>query len=152
NIVGHELIFEQLLPYLDYYQARANAGMMGWMEHDRIKAVLNAGTAQKIPLFDYVYSGYGARRMDGYAYADASQGGMYYHSMAVTALNGGIPEYNFEFLDFADYMTLEETDREMLRYIDELSTMRTTYGKRYLTYGTQVRAPEVGAGTVSYHF
>jgi hypothetical protein len=65
GIYGQELIFEQMLPYLDFYQCRANGGMLTHMEHTRLLPLLEDCRAEKLPLFEYVYGDLGAIRIDG---------------------------------------------------------------------------------------
>lgn len=150
--VGEELIFEQLLPYVDYYQARANGGVMSWMEHTRFTPTAENNGARNIPLFDYVYGQYGALRMDGYLSADILLGDGYYYVAALTALNGGLVEYNYEFLNQNEYLHAEETDDEMLGFIGELGRARRTYGKDWLVYGKMMKAPAVGSEKSSYDY
>ncbi len=148
--VGQELIYEQLLPYIDYYQARANAGLLSWMESDRFRVLLANGSATKIPLFDYVYHTHGALRIDGFMMPLTELGGGYYHTLAKTVLEGGLPEFNFEFMSTT--LQLEEVDAEMLSFVGELAKARTTYGKSFLVYGEMVTAPQIGTGTISFDF
>lgn len=150
--VGEELMFEQMLPYVDYFQARSTGGVMSWMEHDRFKSVLRNGSAETVPLFDYVYGEYGALRMDGYLNADVLLGKGYYSVAAKTALNGGLVEYNYEFLNQNEYLRAVELDDDMLSFIGELFSARATYGKDYLVYGKAVKAPAIGTGKTEYAF
>lgn len=150
--VGQELIFEQLLPYVDYYQARAGGSVTSWMEHDRFMPVLENGSAEIIPLFNYVYGQYGALRMDGYLSADVLLGDGYYALAAGVALNGGLVEYNYEFLNQNEYLRAEELDLARLDFIGELGQARLTYGKEYLVYGAMVKAPEIGTGQSTYSY
>lgn len=152
---GGELIIEQLIPYLDYYQCRSNAGLLSWQEHDRIRYYLENGYAEKVPMFEYVYHGYGAVRMDGYMNADARIRDSYYYVMAFTALNGGIPEYNYEFVGkTGDYcLTADKLDEDMLDFLGKLGATRTTYGKDFLVYGQMKEAPDLSAaGKSSFVF
>ena len=148
--VGQELIYEQLLPYVDYFQARANGGLLSWMENDRFRDVLEAGDAVKIPLFDYVYHAYGGLRVDGFMMPYEELGDGYYYAMAFTVLNGGLPEYNYEFSNLAD--VIDKVHMPYLEFINELGAARTTYGKEFLVYGTMKKAPTVDTGTVSYEY
>jgi|GEM_PF-3175265 len=148
--VGQELIYEQLLPYVDFYQARANAGLMSWMEGDRIRVLLENGSASKVPLFDYVYHTLGGLRIDGFMMPLTELGGGYYYTLAKTVLEGGLPEFNFEFL--AGTLQYDEIDMDMLSFVGELAQARTTYGKEYLVYGEMARAPKTGAGKIEYSF
>lgn len=150
--VGTEMITEQLLPYVNYYQARANGGLLGWMEHDRVRTVIENGSAVQLPLFDYVYHAYGILRTDGYLTAESSIGDGFYYAAAYTALNGGIPELNYEYYPVADLPATEDMNLSYLRFLNELGQVRTGYGKDFLVYGTMMPAPEVDAGTTVYDY
>lgn len=152
NIYGQELIFEQMLPYLDFYQARGNAEELGFMENDRIRPLIEGGVCEKVCLFDYVYGAYGAKRLDGYLYADELLGESYYHIAAYTALNGGIPEYNYEFVQNGEYLQPQEHSAEMMSFLGVLAKVKQTYGKQYLVYGEMVKPPETGAGEIEYDY
>ena len=151
-IYGQELCSEIMLPYVDFFQARANASVMGIWEIERIRVLLEDGVASVIPLFDYVYREYGAKRIDGLLYADELLGDGYYHNAALTVLNGGIPEYNFEFVKNGNYISPEEQSAEMMSFIGYLGSVKTGFGQKYLTYGAMKKAPDVGAGTIEYDF
>lgn len=152
NIYGQELIFEQMLPYLDFYQARGNAEGLGFMENDRIRPLIEGGVCEKVCLFDYVYGAYGAKRLDGYLYADELLGESYYHIAAYTALNGGIPEYNYEFVQNGQYLQPQEHSAEMMSFLGALAKVKQTYGKDYLVYGEMAKPPQTGAGEIEYDY
>ena len=103
-------------------------------------------------LFDYVYGAYGAKRLDGYLHADELLGESYYHIAAYTALNGGIPEYNYEFVQNGEYFQPQEHSAEMMSFLGALAKVKQTYGKKYLVYGEMVRPPETGAGEIEYDY
>jgi len=148
--VGQELIYEQLLPYVDYFQARANGGLLSWMENDRFRELLETGEAMKVPLFEYVYHAYGGLRMDGFMMPYEEMGDGYYYAMAYTALNGGIPEYNYEFSYMA--AVVDKVHTPYLEFINELGAARTDYGKEFLVYGTMKKGPTVSKETVTYEY
>lgn len=150
--VGTEMIFEQLLPYVNYYQARSAGGVMSWMENDRIRALMENGSAQLVPLFDYVYHEYGIVRIDGYLTAEESLGEGFYHSAAYTALNGGICELNYEYYPMEDLPATESMDLERLDFLNALGKLRTGEGKNFLVYGKMLPAPETGCQTTVYPF
>ena len=152
NIYGQELIFEQMLPYLDFYQARGNAEELGFMENDRLRPLIEGGVCEKVCLFDYVYGAYGAKRLDGYLYADELLGESYYHIAAYTALNGGIPEYNYEFVQNGQYLQPQEHSAEMMSFLGALAKVKQTYGKDYLVYGEMAKPPQTGAGEIEYDY
>lgn len=150
--IGQEMITEQLLPYVDYYQARANAGLLGWMEHDRIRELIENGSADKIPLFDYVYHQYGALRIDGYLIPDQNLGQAFYQVAAYTVLNGGIPEFNYEYYLSDKLPSASGINLEMVDFVNRLGTMRCGQGKQYLVYGKMVKPPIVGTSTSEYMY
>ena len=150
---GHELMIEQMIPYVDFFQARANGGLLGWMEHDRIRDLIKSMQAIQIPLFDFVYHEYGALRFDGYLVPMDVLGTAYYHTVAYTVLNGGIPEFNFEFFPTTSSLpNMTQIDLRMLNYIDYLGKIRQGYGKDYLVYGKMVKPPIVGTGNSTYNY
>lgn len=147
---GQEMIYEQLIPYVDFYQARANGGLISFMEGGRFHEGIREGITEKIPLFDYVYHAYGALRTDGFMLPIETVGDGYYHAMAFTVLNGGLPEYNFEFFNLATIA--DNAYLPYLEFIDELGKARTEYGKEFLVYGDMRKAPTVSKETVTYDF
>lgn len=149
---GTEMITEQMLPYVDYYQARANSGLLGWMEHDRMRVLLENGSAEKLPLFDYVYHEYGALRTDGYLIAENELGDGFYYVAAYTALNGGIPELNYEYYPEEILPSAESMNLEHLDFLDALGQARTGFGKDYLVYGRMEQPPMVDTGTTTYAY
>lgn len=152
GIYGQELVFEQMLPYADFYQARANAAQVGFMEIDRFRELVINGSCVNINMFDYVYGSYGAVRVDGFLNADELIGESYYHIAAKTVLTGGIPEFNYEFVSNGNYLTVEEHTEEMLAYIGYLGNIRQGYGKDYLVYGQMVKPPVASDETIEYDY
>ena len=151
-IYGQELVFEQMLPYMDFYQARANAAQIGFMEIDRFRDLVENGSCTNINMFDYVYGSYGAVRLDGFLNADELIGDSYYHIAAKTVLMGGIPEYNYEFVVNNAFLTVEEHSQTMLDYIGYLGNIRQGYGKEYLVYGQMVKPPVATDQTIEYDY
>lgn len=152
GIYGQELVFEQMLPYTDFYQARANAAQVGFMEIDRFRELVINGSCTNINMFDYVYGSYGAVRLDGFLNADELIGESYYHIAAYTVLMGGIPEFNYEFVVNGNYLTVEEHADDMLAYIGYLGNIRQGYGKDYLVYGQMVKPPLASDETIEYDY
>lgn len=150
NSVGVEMITEQVLPYIDYYQARANGDILGWMEDGAIRYYVEEGIATKIPMFDYVYHEYGALRMDGYLVPDEQLSGGFYHTAAYTTLNGGITEFNFEFYPENKLPAASIINVDMLDYVNTLGNVRCGFGKEYLAYGRMLRSPNIGTGKTEY--
>lgn len=152
GIYGQELVFEQMLPYLDFYQARANGGLLGWMEHDRVRGLIEAGVCHKVSLFDYVYGAYGAKRLDGFLTADAELGDGYYYVAAYTFVNGGIPEHNYETIDFSGYTAPEALDRARMEYLGKLYQAKHSFAGDYLVYGQMVKTPSIGTSQSTYFY
>ncbi len=152
GIYGQELIFEQMLPYIDFYQARANAEELGWMESDRVRSLLEQEECEKVSLFDYVYGAYGAKRLDGFLTADPVVGDGYYYVAAYTVLNGGIPEYNYEFFTKKDYLEPGDYEAGRMEYLGDLYEMRKTFGNGYLVYGDMVKPPKTGTESMLYEY
>lgn len=152
GVYGQELVFEQMLPYVDFFQARANASLVGWMESNRIRSLVMNGSCRNVNMFDYVYSEYGVVRLDGYLNADELIGESYYHIAAYTALMGGIPEFNFEFVHDGVFLASDEHNGDMLSYIGYLGNIRQGYGKDYLVYGKMVKPPKATDESVVYDY
>lgn len=152
GIYGQELIFEQMLPYIDFYQARANAEELGWMESDRVRGLIEEEECEKVSLFDYVYGAYGATRLDGFLTADPAVGDGYYYVVAYTVLNGGIPEYNYEFFTKKDYLEPGDYEVGRMEYLGYLYNMRKSFGNEYLVYGDMTKPPKTGAESTLYDY
>lgn len=150
--VGTEMLTERILPYIDFYQARANGGPLGWMESDEIRGMVEDNVAIKIPLFDYVYHEYGGVRMDGYLVPLDELGNSYYYIAAYTALNGGIVEFNYEYFPIDTLPSANRINVEMVDFVNRLGNMRTTYGKDYLVYGHMKDTPSINSGLVTYEY
>ena len=150
KVIGEELISEVFVGTVGYYQARANAGGMGFMDINDIRIAVEQNAAHKVSAFDYVYHEYGILRTDGYMKPLKESGDMYYQIMAFTALNGGVPQYNYEYIKAA--FNENEMVEEMLSFLNALGSVKTGDGKNYLTYGKMVPAPDTGAGKVEYSY
>lgn len=145
GFTGQEMLSEVMIPYVDIYQCRANAGEMGGMENGIIMDYVEDGSAEKIHLFEYIYKEYCGIRLDGFTLPITTVGTPYYYVTAFTALNGGIPEYNWEWTGDYSYPVASEYDLNMIDFINSLGEVRTTYGKDYLVYGQMVAVPNVGS-------
>lgn len=152
NLYGQELCSELMIPYMDFFQARGNAGVMAFWEIERFRPLVEEGSARPITLFDYVYSEYGPKRLDGVGYADELLGDGYYYNMAYTSLYGGIPEYNFEFIKNGNFIDPEDQSAEMMAFVGYLGSIKTGIAQKYLTYGAMQKAPETGAGSIEYDY
>ena len=149
--VGQELISETFLPYQDFYQARSNGNLIGWMEHDRMRTVLENGSAVKVPLIEYLYHEYGALRFDGYLIPDELIGQAYYQIAAYNTLTGSINEYNYEYYVSSNLPTILIQSSKMINFINYLGNTRKEY-KDFLAYGRMVPAPNIGTGKSTYEF
>lgn len=153
GFTGQEMITENVLPYVDFYQTRAASGEMGGMEHDQIMKMVQNDVAVKIPLFEYVYHEYAGVRGDGFTLPVSSVGVPYYQAMAFTALNGGIPEFNYECYDHSKFDTLAgDLDVDMIKFINTLGKARLTYGKDFLVYGEMARPPELSQNRQQFSY
>ncbi len=150
--VGAEMITERTLEYIDFYQARANGGPLGWMETDEIRGMVDDNIAIKIPMFDRVYHEFGAIRTDGYLVPLDELGDAYYYIAGYTALNGGINEYNYEYFPTNQLPSVVKINFEMIDYVNRLSKARTTYGKNYMVYGEMLNAPDVNTDYSTYEY
>ena len=157
--LGTEMINETLIDVLDYYQARANAQPCSALETWPFRALVKRNQAWVIPLFQYVYSGYGPVRLDGWGKLAAEGGNLIYHTIAKTYLWGGLFEINSEYspMEIIDgdgenassehYCALEPRgfwfDEQIVAYLAKFAALRTGPHGRFLALGTMLRAPEL---------
>jgi len=92
---GTEMINEQMLPVVAFYQARAEASPASTFEAGPFRNLIKAGMAEKIPLFAYVYHEYGPVRLDGWAKLSREQGEFVYFVLGRVFLQGGLIELNY---------------------------------------------------------
>lgn len=168
---GTEMINEQMIPFVAFYQARAEAGPAAPFEAGPFRELMKRGAAEKIPLFAYVYHEYGPVRLDGWAKLSREQGTLVFHTLGQVFLNGGLIELNYEFsaLESLDgrrhdepgqhYYPFEarryEVDPEVAQYVGALARMRVGAANRYLAYGTMQRPAAMtvrGATTVGLDY
>ncbi|MBU1628319.1 hypothetical protein KKB18_13200, partial [bacterium] len=90
---GTELIIENLVDLIDFYQARGFAEVQGFFEWNGDIT----GMIEKIPLFTYVYHEMGPVRLDGFLKLSKEFGDIFYYIAAKVIFWGGIPELDFEF-------------------------------------------------------
>lgn len=153
GFTGQEMITEQTIPYVDLYQARSAGGEMSGMEHDLIMKLVQNDVAVKVPLFEYVYHEYAGVRADGFILPVSSVGTPYYHTMAYVALNGGLPEFNYECYEHSKFDDLVDMfDENMISFVDILGEARLTYGKDYLVYGAMVRTPNLNLNKEEFYY
>ncbi|MDE6274116.1 MAG: hypothetical protein K2L87_03605, partial [Clostridiales bacterium] len=153
GFTGQEMITEQVIPWVDFYQTRAGAGEMGCMENSAIMNLVKGDVAYKIPLFEYVYHEYAGVRGDGFIIPVDSVGVPYYATVASIALNGGIPEYNYECYNNHVYTGLEKLlNEDMIGFVDTLGEARLSYGKNYLVYGAMARVPSLNLARERYTY
>lgn len=95
--LGSEQISEELLPCLDFYQARAWAQPASTLETWPIRPQMWSGQTRMIPLFDYVYHDVGPVRMDGWGKLVEETGELFYYTVAKVYLWGGIYQINHEY-------------------------------------------------------
>jgi hypothetical protein len=154
--VGTEMMNEVFLPELDYYQARAGGRPCAALELWPYKKQIDEGTAELIPLFEYVYHEYGAVRMDGWGKLVEETGDLFYDAAAKIYLWGGLYELNYEYSP-AEAINGEETcgkdhyydfsafgyeySAGRARYLRQFAALRTGPGNRYLSYGRMLPPP-----------
>ncbi len=156
--MGTEMINEVFLDCLDYYQARAFAQPCSsfevWPCHD----LLVKGQAEMIPLFQYVYSGYGPLRLDGWGKLVEEGGDIIFHTIAKTYLWGGLFEINAEYSPMEDLGQGENSPEEhyypftprgfrysgrMAKYLSRFAKLRVSELGRFLQYGRMKMPPKV---------
>jgi Domain of unknown function (DUF6259) len=151
---GTEMINEQMIPYVAFYQARAEATPVAPFEGTPFYDLIVAGSAEKIPLFAYAYHQYGPIRLDGWAKLSREQGDLVYFVLGRTFIQGGLIELNYEFTPLEDlgdhrdvsaehYWHFEERhhqiDRDLATFVGSLARSRLGAANRYLAYGEMQR-------------
>jgi hypothetical protein len=151
---GAEMINEQMIPYLWFYQARAEAAPAAPFEAGPFLSLIQQGTAEKIPLFTYVYHEYGPLRMDGWAKLSREQGDFIYFVLGRVFLQGGLIELNYEFSPLEDLGDLRDVadehywrfaerrftiDPDLAGFVGRLARARIGPANRYLAYGAMRR-------------
>ncbi|WP_308753004.1 DUF6259 domain-containing protein [uncultured Anaerotruncus sp.] len=168
--IGTELVNEIFLDDLDYYQARSWALPSSTLEFWPIRHFFLSGVAEAIPLFGYVYSGYGPLRMDGWGKLVEETGELFYSIVARVYLWGGIYEINHEYspmealngktnpssehyIDFNEVAYAYSADRAA--YLRQFAAFRTGAPNKYLAYGIMLPPPSCDAPLVKmsyYHY
>ncbi len=157
--MGAELINERLIGELDFYQARAGAAPAASFETDRLYERVVDGSVELVPLFAAVYHEFGPVRTDGWAKLSAEQGDLVFWNLARVVAWGGLPQVNAEYSPLESlpghpapltdhYFPLRgehafEADPEVMRFLGELSVLRTHLATRFLAYGTMLSPPPV---------
>lgn len=167
---GTECIHELLIPYLDFYQARAEACPLSPMEADFFRQWIISGDAEKIPLFAYVYHEYGPIRLDGWAQLTKEIGELFYWVAGRVTLWGGILELNYEFTPLENlgqmqddieehYIDIEpnyfDLDQDKAAFLRDIATFRTKVANDYLAYSSMQRPLNIEVPTISmdyYHY
>jgi hypothetical protein len=167
--LGAEMMTELMIPYFDYYQARAEASPVSNFEADFWRQWLIEGKVEKIPLFAYVYHEYAPLRMDGWSKLSSEVGDIFYWVASRVTLWGGLFELNYEFsaLETLDgqeddpgqhYFHFDRRsfaiDPHKAEFVGEVARMRTGWANPYLAYGTMCRPPELEVPqiTLDYFF
>jgi hypothetical protein len=164
---GTEMINEVFIPVVDYYQARAEASPLSSFEGDFLRAWIKDGTAEKVPLFTYIYHEYGPMRMDGWSKLSVEVGDLFYWVASRVTLWGGLFEINCEFSpletlngqnDPSDehYYQFENrdfgVDPAKANFVTEVAAARTGFAKDYLVYGTMLRPLALDVPTLSLDY
>ena len=164
--LGTEMVNEVFLREIDYYQARAEGGLLASFEGEFFRDWVARGEAEKIPLFAYVYHEYGPVRLDGWGKPSRESGDLFYWTAARVALWGGLFELNYEFspletldgiaedaeehyhyfqshsfpIDNAKFQSLAfAIDHDKIDFVRQLGELRTGAGNPYLVFGTMLR-------------
>ncbi|MDB5074973.1 MAG: hypothetical protein JWO42_1152 [Chloroflexi bacterium] len=167
---GSELINEQLVSHLAFYQARGEASPAAPFEADPFRTMIKNRSAEKIPLFTYVYHEFGPERIDGWAKLSREQGDFVYFVLGRVFVQGALIELNYEFSALEglggcrdqpaeQYYPFPEhyfaIDPELAGYVGSLARARVGRANRYLAYGAMLRpAPceVIGEREVELHY
>ena len=164
---GTEMINEVFIPVVDYYQARAEGSPLSSFEGDFFRDWIKAGSAEKVPLFTYIYHEYAPVRMDGWSKLSVEVGDLFYWVASRVALWGGLFEINGEFSPLESLDGLEDRSEEhyyqfedrsyavdpaKAAFVGEVAAARVSFAKDYLVYGTMQRPLplDVPAVTLDY--
>ncbi len=168
--IGTEMMNEIHLSEIEFYQARANANPASTLELWPFRDLVNANHARIIPLFSFVYHEYGAIRIDGWGKLVKEIGDLFFYTVAITYLWGGIYEINHEYspmeaingketLNEEHYATFAARGYNYCKargqYLRQFAAMRTKEGNPYLAYGVMLKPPQVNAGKTTlnwYHY
>ncbi|MDR2372753.1 MAG: DUF6259 domain-containing protein [Bifidobacteriaceae bacterium] len=156
--LGCEMANEVFIPEMDFYQARAEASPASSFEAWSFYGWIKDGSAEKVPLFAYIYHEYGPIRLDGWGRLDNEQGDLFYWIAARVFAWGGIYEINCEFSNLnsvaghRDDITESFSSFCVDRYYDvaqdkadflkRLAAARTGFANKYLAYGAMIRPLE----------
>lgn len=169
--LGCEMVNEVLLPELDFYQARAEAGPCSQFEAHPFWPWIRTGDCVKVPLFTYLYHEYGPVRMDGWGQLAAEQGDLFFWIAARVFAWGGLYELNYEFTSleavdgavddmresYAPHCVQRQNPvrAECVAFVREIALARTGFANRYVAYGEMLRplpfdAPDVDLSWFHY--
>jgi len=172
--LGTEVIVENFIGELDFYQARGEACPVANFESYWFRDWIKAGTCAKIPAFAYVYHDYGPVRLDGWGKLSAEQGDLFYWIAARVLLWGGLFELNYEFSSMETVNGMDDeasqsyfplfierhyaVDTAKTAFLSNLATARTGFAQPYVVYGTMLRPvppngtpPTIGLSWFSYN-
>ncbi len=162
--LGTEMVNEVFLGEIDYYQARAEGGLVASFEGEVFREWVQRGEAEKIPLFAYVYHEYGPVRLDGWGKPSREQGALFYWVAARVTLWGGLFELNYEFspLEALDGVAEDpaehyaffqpqafDIDLEKIDFVRQLGELRIGSGNPYLVFGTMQRPLNLNVADVA---
>lgn len=164
---GTESMNEPFIPYLDFYQARADASPLSIFEADFFRDWIKQGRAEKIPLFAYLYHEYGPVRMDGWAKLSRETGELFYWVAGRVTLWGGLLQLNYEFSDlealdgksedpaehYYDFQSRAyEIDPEKVAFVREVALARQGFANDYLAYGKMLRPQPLTVPTIELNY
>lgn len=168
--IGTELMNEIFINDLDYYQARSWGQPSSSLEFWPIRCHILSGAAEVIPMFSYVYSGYGPLRMDGWGKLVEETDEFFHHVVARVYLWGALYEINHEYSPMEalngkinasseHYFHFPEVDYAYspgrAAYLAEYAALRVGRANRYLAYGRMLSPPCIDAKLVEmpyYHY
>ncbi len=165
--LGTEMMNETLLGELDYYQARAWAQPSSTLETWPFRQQMRKGTAQMIPLFDYVYHEMGTVRLDGWGKLVAETGDYFYSIVSRVYLWGGLYEINHEYSPMEELNGQENSPEEhyfrfdpqhnaysadRALYVKSFAGARTGPANPYWAYGTMTVEPAIEIPKVFFHW
>lgn len=108
-LMGTEMMNEEFVGTLDFYQARAGGKPVAPLEAWSIRHLIEDGKASVVPLFDYTFSEYGPQRLDGWGKLTKESGDLFFYNVAKIYLTGGLYELNYEYSPMESF-EYDETD------------------------------------------
>lgn len=166
-LMGTEMMNEEFIGTLDFYQARAGGKPVAPLEAWSIRHLIEDGKASVVPLFDYTFSEYGPQRLDGWGKLTKESGDLFFYNVAKIYLSGGLYELNYEYSPMESY-DFDETDPSehyfrfaprhykidlsKAAYLNQYAHFRIGKYNKFLTLGHFVRPLPLSCGTVDLNW